>query len=353
MRGAVLPDLPQGSEAWFELLTDLANGPRAVLLPGSDAASEFLVARRDEIPDSLRSFEGKGSGHLALMDKASTYDLAREAGVRAPWVERVSSFEDLEATLARGTYPCVVKPVLSHVGKMTGNHRTKVAKSSDDLRARCSAALRDGVPMLVTEHVPGREDALEAAITVRAEDGTYPLVYARRKIRQWPLDVGVGSMHCSTRGEDIIASARRLLDYAGFKGISIVEMKRHADSGELVLIEANVRIPMGFGLGDAAGIDASWRLYAALAGLPLPPQPTPREGMKAVVPHIDLLAVTARMHRGELTWREAVRSYRGVREVGVLDLRDPAPALALGARIVRSRLARVVPRPARGLMTLR
>lgn len=75
--------------------------------------------------------------------------------------------------------------------------------------------------------------------------------------------------------------------------------------------------------------------------------------MKAVVPHIDLLAVTARMHRGELTWREAVRSYRGVREVGVLDLRDPAPALALGARIVRSRLARVVPRPARGLMTLR
>lgn len=340
VRGVVLPDLPQGSEAWLRELTALAHGPDAVLLAGSDAASEFLVTRRERIPHSLLSFESSESSHIALMDKESTYALARDAGVRAPRVERVSSFEDLEATLARGTYPCVVKPVLSHVGKAAGDHRTKVVKSSDDLRERCSAALRDEVPMLVTEHVPGGEDALEAAVTVRAGDGTYPLVYGRRKLRQWPLDVGVGSMHCSTRGEQVIASAQRLLDHARFRGVSIVEMKRHAATGELVLIEANVRIPMGFGLGDAAGVDASWRLYAALAGLALSPQPEPREGVKAVIPHIDALAVTARVRRGDLTFRQALTSYRGVREVGVLDPRDPAPALALGARIVRSRLAK-------------
>lgn len=346
VRGALLPDLPQGSEVWLQRLAALAEGPEAVLLCGSDAASAFLVARRDQIPESLRSFEAEGSSHLALMDKASTYELAREAGVRAPWVKGVSSLEELESAVEQGSFPCVAKPVLSHVGKTSGGHRTKVVETADQLRARCSAALHDGVPMLVTEHVPGGEDALEAAITVRVGDGSYPLVYGRRKLRQWPLDVGVGSMHCSIRGEEVIASARRLLDHARFEGVSIVEMKRHAGSRELVLIEANVRIPMGFGLGDATGVDASWRLYGALAGIPLPPQSEPREGMKAVIPHIDFLAVRARVRRGELTWREAVRSYRGVREVGVLDLRDPAPALALGARVVRSRLSKVDPRPA-------
>jgi hypothetical protein len=47
-----------------------------------------------------------------------------------------------------------------------------------------------------------------------------------------------------------------------------------------------------------------------------------------------------RVRRGDLTWREALGTYRGVREVGVLDLRDPVPALALGARILSSRLSK-------------
>lgn len=351
VQGAVLPDLPEGSTAWLQRLTALADGGKAVLLAGSDAASEFLVARRDEIPPSLQSFEGAGSGHLPLMDKASTYELAHDAGVRAPWVKDVASFDDLGEAVGDGPYPCVTKPVLSHVGKKSGDHRTKVVESAEQLGARCSAALHDGVPMLVTEHVPGGEDALEAAVTVRLGDGSYPLVYGRRKIRQWPLDVGVGSMHSATRGEEVIAVAQRLLDHAGFVGVSIVEMKRHSGTGELVLIEANVRIPMGFGLGDAAGVDASWRLYAALAGLPLPPQAESREGMKAVIPHIDLMAVAARIRRGELTWREAARSYRGVREVGVLDLRDPGPALALGKRIASTRLSKLLAdRPAPGAL---
>lgn len=341
VRGEVLPDLPHGSGAWLRRLASLAQVPKAALLSGSDAASEFLVTHRSDLPRSLHSFESRQSSHLALMDKASTYELAGRAGVRAPWVEAVSSFEDLGAVLTRGTFPCVVKPVLSHIGKTRGAHRTQMVETPGELHRRCTAALHDGVPMLVTEHVPGGEDALEAAITVRLGDGSYPLVYARRKLRQWPLEVGVGSMHCSTRGEEVIASAKRLLDFARFEGVSIVEMKRHAETGELVLIEANVRIPMGFGLGDAAGVDASWRLYAALAGLPLPPQPRPLEGRKAVIPHIDLLAVVARVRRGELTWREAARSYRGVREVGVLDLRDPGPAFALAGRIVRSRAGRI------------
>jgi hypothetical protein len=50
-------------------------------------------------------------------------------------------------------------------------------------------------------------------------------------------------------------------------------ISRHAETGELVLIEVNARVLGHFGLGDASNVDASWRLYATLAGLPLGPSP--------------------------------------------------------------------------------
>ena len=49
-------------------------------------------------------------------------------------------------------------------------------------------------------------------------------------------------------------------------------------------MEVNVRIPQNIGLGEAAGVEASWRIYATLAGIPLEPQRTQRDGVRVVVP---------------------------------------------------------------------
>lgn len=45
------------------------------------------------------------------------------------------------------------------------------------------------------------------------------------------------------------ALSRRLLDAAGFVGVSSIGFKRHSETGEVVLIEVNVRIPQSFCLG--------------------------------------------------------------------------------------------------------
>jgi D-aspartate ligase len=186
-------------------------------------------------------------------------------------------------------------------------------------------------------------------VTVRDADGGYALEYGRRKVRQWPLDYGVGSLTASQPVPGTFALNRTLLDHAGFVGISSCETKRHAVTGDLYLIEINVRVPGSYGVAEASGVDGSWRLYASAAGLPLPPQPPQRDGRAAMLPELELQAVAARVRAGQQSRREVLRSWASTRDFGVLSLRDPGPAAALvwsmvrrrGTRIARERWARL------------
>jgi predicted ATP-grasp superfamily ATP-dependent carboligase len=125
------------------------------------------------------------------------------------------------------------------------------------------------------------------------------------------------------------------MDAVGFVGVGMLEAKRHAETGELVIIEINVRLPQGFGLGDASGADASWRLYSSLAGLPLGRQPQQHFGAKVLIPYFDALCLRRLFARREITVREVLHSYRGVRDVGVLDPRDPVPMMAFAWWLAR------------------
>lgn len=115
--------------------------------------------------------------------------------------------------------------------------------------------------MLVTEHVPGGEENLETVVIPPGRGWLTAARYGKCKVRQWPPDFGSGSSTLSAHARHDRARWPAP-DQAGLVGQASVEFKCHAGTGELVLIEANARLPQGFGVGDACGVDASWRLYA-------------------------------------------------------------------------------------------
>jgi D-aspartate ligase len=341
VRGQVLPDPRAEPAAWLGALGRLAASGGGVVICGSDAASEFLSAHRKELPESLRTFESTDGVHTAVMDKLRLYRIAEEIGVRAPWMHHVADRAQLDALLPELTFPCVLKGVLGHVARAVLGHGTVRVDSREQLADLAGRLLEHDVDFLLTEVVPGPETDLECAVTVRAADGTYPLEYSRSKVRQWPPDYGVGSVMESRHLPGTLAMNRVLLDHVGFVGVSACETKRHSGNGELYLIEINVRVPNGFGLADAMGVDGSWRLYCAAAGLPLGPQPPQVDGRKAVFPELEVPAARARLRAGDQTLGEVLRSYRGARDFGVLSLRDPAPAAALLWSMVRRRSTRI------------
>jgi D-aspartate ligase len=329
------------TDEWLSELEEIGSRGPGVLLPASDRAVEFISKQRELIPPALRSFESPSSAHLKLMDKASLYALAGEAGVRAPVVQHIRGHAELDAAASRAAYPSLLKPVLSHLYRdLFGTRRNILVHDPDELRAAASPALDAGLEWLVTEFVPGPETNLEGAVTVRLADGSLALGYTRCKLRQHPPYFGAGSVLETVPAPEVMAMAQRLLDAADFVGISSLEAKRHAVTGEHVLMEINIRIPQNIGLGEAAGVDPSWRIYATLAGLPLPPQPQQRNGVRVVVPSLEVRAAVAYMREGELSLRGLLGSYRSVRNVSGLSLRDPGPLAAfardLGSSAVRA-----------------
>lgn len=325
--------IPGDRAGWLARLARLAEGGTGVLVPGTDRLSEFLVRERDRIPPELRSFESPDSPHLRLMDKGTLYVLAEEAGVRTPWALSLPTAAELERVAATATYPCLLKPALSHHWRRTiGDRRAIVLRRPDDLRREARSALEQGLKLLVTEYVPGSDRDLEGVVTVRRADGSYALAYGLRKLRSYPPGFGSGAVHESADVPETMALAKALLDSAQFVGVSNIEAKRHAETGERVLIDVNARLPQCWGLADAIGTDASWRLYATLAGFSLTSQPPYRLGVRTIAPSLEPKAILTNLTAGRLTLRQLLASYRGVRDVSGLSLRDPGPIVTLVAR---------------------
>jgi D-aspartate ligase len=349
VQGRVMPDIAADPHAWITQLRRFARpgatGASAVLLSGSDPATEFLTNYREHLPADLRTFEDAGGLHTRMMNKRELYRIARAAGVRTPGMWDVRTRGDLADVLDTVSYPCILKPTMGHLAKQCVGVGTVRCGDERELRAAASALLEHELEMIVTELVPGPETALQGAVTIRRADGSYALEYGRRKIRQWPRDYGTGSLLESVDVPDMLALNRRLLDHAGFVGLSSCEAKRHEETGELYLIEINVRMPANYGLSQACGADGMWRLYAALAELPLGPQPAPVPGRKVMM-HPDLLAAAEAVRRSPRDLPAVLRTWRGTRDFGVFHHRDLRPLAALVRHEWRER--RAEPAPAAG-----
>jgi predicted ATP-grasp superfamily ATP-dependent carboligase len=343
---SIVAPFGDGSGWLAALRSAAAGGGETVVLPATDRGSELLVRAREELPDNLIAFErAEDSSHLALMDKHTADAIARRAGVNVPWTACIQNAGELEQALASATWPCVVKPILSHAWRMRyGEERTFLAANAEEARRLLARPLADGLGMLLSQYIPGGDDDVEEAIVVRLADGSYPVAFGCRKLRQYPRGFGATALGVSSALTETTALARAVLDEAGFVGVAGVEAKRHAVTGERWFLEVNVRMPAQWGLGDACGAEATPRLVAALAGRPLGPAPAPREGVRIVVPDIDVL-VCRGLLREVPAWRRPalaarlLRPWFGAGEKGVLDLRDPGP----GAAWLRTLAGRRVP----------
>jgi predicted ATP-grasp superfamily ATP-dependent carboligase len=347
---SVIAPYQSGGEAWLQALRGIAAsiGP-AVVLTGSDRGSE-LLARAPDLPGNLFVFERAGGAHAALMNKDESARIARRARVNVPWSARITAEDELARAVAEAPWPCVVKPTLSHEWREHyGEERAFLASDAQTAKRLLRAPLEKGLEMQLCQFIPGGDEDVEEAIVVRVGDGSFPVRFGCRKLRQHPPGFGSTALGESSALPETMAIAQRVLDEAGFVGVAGVETKRDPDTGERWFLEVNVRLPAQWGLGDACEVQASRRLVAVLSGRRLGGAPPMRPGVRFVRPEIDwhgvaeVVRAAPALRRPGLLWR-ASRPYFGARELGVLDVRDPGPLLRLAREFVTRRLRRLAAR---------
>lgn len=326
-------------ESWLEWLTGDQCEP-AVLLAGSDEGLELIARNRDRLLERGHlPAEANDELVLALLDKARTYALAAEVGVDAPSAIVLESTSDLEQLDGSFPYPAVLKARVSHhfARRFSPTEKGRTVTGDADVIAVASRFLAEGVSMVLTELIEGPHDACCSYYTYLDEDGE-PLVHVtKRKLRQYPVGYGEGTLHEMADVPEAAEIGLRFFRSVGLRGIGNVEFKRDVRDGRLKLIECNLRFTQADALLRRAGIDLPLLAYARVAGWEVRPLGPQRNGLHLWMPGNDLRALRAYRQSQAMTSWSWLRTMSWRTTFPLFDPHDLRPSV----RELRRRIGRV------------
>lgn len=332
-------------DAWTKWCIDVAP-ERSVVIPCADRGVEFVSRHRKQLEAAgLRPAPANDDVTLALLDKERCYELARLAGMATPRTARVT---DVEQALAMGKtfeLPFALKPRVSHefAAHARGGRKAIVVRSHGDLERQVGWLVAEGLPMIMTEIIPGSEDSYCSYYTYLDVDGEPLAHFTKRKLRQYPVGFGEGSFHLTDWAPEVAETGLALLQALGVRGMVNVEFKRDERDGELKLIECNARLTAANELVRRSGIDFAEIIYRRAQGRPVSPATTYETGLGMWFPMHDLLAFRELRSAGHLTTRTWLASLRHPQIPAVLDLADLGPTVTKAGQLLRWGRHRVLP----------
>ena len=280
-----------------------------------------------------------------MLDKDRTYALARSAGLPTPATWTLRDLDDLARIDGDVPFPCALKPAESHLWRRHAGATSKAVVVHDryELDRESRRWLGKGLVMLVTEIIPGPEEAFASYYSYLDPSGRPILHLTKRKLRQNPPGFGRGCYHVTEWVPEVAELGLAFFQRVGLRGLGSVEFKRDSRDGSYKLIECNHRMTAANEQLRRAGVDLALLLYNRAAGLPDPPLQRWSHGVRLWYPLADLRALRRLRSDGELTVAQWVRSVAHRQHLAVFRWSDPLPSVGYGlARLIRlgRRLAR-------------
>ena len=325
------------SDALLEL-ADRLGLRRAVVIPCTDEWMK-LVCRLPRDSPLVASVPPPDVVDL-FVDKEHFASTLERLDIPHPRTVQVSSEADLDGSLD-GMF---LKPRESqifarhyHQKAFTFGSRSEAAESF-----RLMEAI--GVGAILQEYVPGPATSHYFIDGFMRRDGTLAALFARRRIRMFPLEFGNSTLMVSVALGDIrpaAADLERLLTAVGYRGVFSAEFKHDARDGLYKILEVNSRPWWYVEFAAMCGVDVCDMAYRDALDLPVASVDRYRIGRRCVFLPQDVRAYRAIRRSQRLSFLSWVFSWLGARRT-VFAYDDPLPALALPLVVLRRwrRLAR-------------
>ena len=181
----------------------------------------------------------------------------------------------------------------------------------------------------ISEVIPGGDERIWSLGSYRDADRAAACVVHRAQAAPVAAALGTGRSAEARWDRALAARGHDLLDALGYHGISQLETKRDPRDGRDYLIEVNARSWLWVGLAAAVGVNLPHVAYRDALGLPAARPQGHRDGLRWALLTRHLAESPGEIRRGEWTAREFLASLRPPLVDGVLDPRDPGPAVAL------------------------
>jgi predicted ATP-grasp superfamily ATP-dependent carboligase len=261
-------------------------------------------------------------------DKRKTYEIAAELGIATPRTWLVGSAHELETI--DGEPPFAVKPAIKErFLYATGAKAWRADTRAElDARFREAAELVGAEEVIVQELIPGSGET-QLAYCAFFRDGRASASMVVRRLRQHPPLFGRASTFVQTiEHPELEAISERLLRRIGYYGLVELEYKHDVRDGQTKLLDINARTWGYHSLGQRAGVDFPYLLYADQLALTAPDGLRAPPGVSWIRLATDLPTAVALLAQGALDWRAYVRSLRAADVESVFGRDDPLPGLA-------------------------
>lgn len=340
-------DLPaDGSheEVWSAFLlgpdSEFLRG--AVVLTCSDAGLQVLTQHREALSTRFRLDDSDPRAQRAMLDKLTTYQHARAAGVTTPGFWEIDTPEQLMGLRAAITFPVMVKPRLSHLFEARFGRKHVIVGSFEELLTTVAAARAAHTSVLLMEHIPGGDDKLCSYYTYLDEQSEPLFHFTKRIIRRFPAGMGAACYHITDWVPEIVAPAAALFKQVGLRGLANIEFKLDDRDGHYKVIECNARFTASNCLVSASGVSLALFVYCRLVGLPLPPMDDFKRGLRLWDPLRDWASCRELRRTGQNTLLRWMASIFHRQTFAYFRWTDPMPAIARGTRPIGRLFRRLI-----------
>jgi len=261
-------------------------------------------------------------------DKRNTYRRASELGIPVPRTWTLRGVDDLDAIDMPPPY--VVKPAIKERFIYATGLKALRANTLEELErhVRRAGQLVGFDQVIVQELIPGSGDT-QLAYCAFFKEGAARAKMTVRRLRQHPAEFGRASTFVqSIERPDLDEPSERFLSSIGYYGLVEIEYKHDVRDGQTKLLDVNARTWGYHGLGQRAGVDFPFHLYADQLGLQPPDSGAAATGVTWIRLITDLPTVAIAMRRRSLRPRETARSVLSADVGSVFARDDPLPSLS-------------------------
>lgn len=316
---------------------------KGVVIPTSDAYVLFASKHRQELRKYFELVLTEESTLEKLANKKFRYQYAKSVGVPIPETYYLDLPGSVEEAAKQISYPCILKPVYSYLWQQyrreTGAYglgKVIICNSPQELFEMCSWVTGTGVEWVVQERIEGGDDQLYALYAYFDRSSQPLALFVRRKLRQWPVDFGVGSYSIGVRQDEIVASGVRLLQGLGYQGPTNIEFKKDPKDRQFKLIEVNLRSALMAGLAVDSGVDLPFIAYEDALGRSVEPVNSYKVGVRWINLASDISSFREYRRRKQIGLWSWLRSVKDARSYAYFAWDDPAPFLLDKFRLAKA-----------------
>jgi predicted ATP-grasp superfamily ATP-dependent carboligase len=301
-----------------------------VLFPTRDENVAAFSIHRDRLAEFFRVTTPSWDTVRWAWDKNNTYRLAEELGIPVPRTWNLNSADELPTLYSR--LPLAIKPAVKENFFYATGAKAWRAQTAEQLNELFRKAARQIRPeeVMIQEIIPG-DGRQQLSYCAFFKEGRAHSTLMARRMRQYPREFGRAATYVETIDlPEIEELAERFLRAIGYYGLVEVEFKQDPRDGQYKLLDVNARAWGFHGLGQAAGVDFPYLLFADQLGMEVEPRRA-EGGLGWMRLLTDVPVAVSDMLHGNLKFGSYLESLRRTRVESVFSLEDPLPWFAEAA----------------------